>query len=141
MATTTISSSLIFLSFAKYFFIKVLWIDIGLLVVDKLGKISGWNISAYFTHEGQQLVNIGKVPPLLNLSKSSFASSMIVISAPKVTSNTKSKPSSLRALTILPSTNVPEFKPNSSPKLTLTAGAVIAIVTFFLLFIISSTSL
>jgi len=50
---------------------------------------SGKNVSQNFTHAGQQLVNCGNGPVPCNLrSNSSFASSMMVKSAPKLVSTT-----------------------------------------------------
>ncbi len=49
---------------------------------------------------------------------------MIVRSAAKSVSKTKSKPNLLKADAILPVTRVPAGNPNSSPKAALTAGAV-----------------
>ena len=67
---------------------------------------------------------------LVNLSKSSDASSIIVKSAAKSVSNTLSKPNFLNAATILPVTDVPGTNPNSSPNAALTAGAVWTITVF-----------
>ena len=49
---------------------------------------------------------------------------MIVRSAAKLVSNTLSKPSVLRALTILPVTRVPGGRPKHSPRAPRIAGAV-----------------
>src|SRR4030043_1851139 len=96
----------------------------GDLQLDRLGINSGQYFSAYKIHEGQQLVNIGKGPLFLMRCISSWASSMIVRSAPRTVSKTLSEPSSLRAATSFPSQNVPGGIPNSSPMVKRTEGAV-----------------
>ena len=79
----------------------------------------------YLTHPGLHDVIIGSTASLFeNLSINSFASSMIVKSAPVFVSNTLSKPNLFNAVVIFPLTFVPIGYPNSSPNPTLTAGAV-----------------
>ena len=78
----------------------------------------------YFIQPGLQEVIIGNVPPCVNLWINSFASSIIVKSAPVFVSNTLLNPNFLSDVTIFPVTFVPIFIPNSSPSAALTAGAV-----------------
>ena len=70
---------------------------------------------------------MGSLPPFLMRSSSSLPSSMMVRSAEKLVSNTFSKPSIFRAVTILPVTMAPLSRPNSSPRATRTEGATCTI--------------
>ena len=72
---------------------------------------------------------MGRVPPFWMRSMSSCASSMMVMSAPKLVSNTLSKPSRRREAAIFPSTSVPMGRPKHSPSAARTAGAVCAMTT------------
>ena len=72
---------------------------------------------------GEQLVNMGSLPPVLIRCTSSDASSMMVRSALKLVSNTRWKPTRRSAATIWPSQSVPAGTPNSSARVTETAGA------------------
>ena len=117
-------------SFVNIFLATELNICIGDFADDGISNISGKLCSKNLTHAGQQDVNNGNltvVSPficLVNLSKNSDASSIIVKSAPKSVSNTLSNPNFLNDATILPVTDVPAGNPNSSPNAALTAGAV-----------------
>ena len=75
-------------------------------------------------HAGEHDVNIGNTPPFFTRPINSVPSSIIVRSAVKLTSKTFLNPILLNAEAILPSTFVPIGNPNSSPKPTLTDGAV-----------------
>ena len=88
-----------------------------------------------FIHAGQHDVNCGNFSPFVNLSTNSFASSTIVKSAVKETSNTLKNPMDFKAVTILPAASVPDSFaiPNASPIAALTAGAI-ATTTFLSLF-------
>ena len=66
---------------------------------------------------------MGSFPPSRMRLSSSLPSSMMVRSAEKLVSNTLSKPSIRRAVTILPVTTAPASMPNSSPRPTRTEGA------------------
>ena len=94
-----------------------------------------------FTHPGLHDVIIGSTPPFVNLSTNSFASSIIVRSAPVFVSKTLSNPSFFNAVTIFPVTFVPRPIPNSSPSATLTDGAVCTTTKLSLSFNFLSTNL
>ena len=79
---------------------------------------------------GEQEVIIGRVPPFCIRLTSSWASSIMVRSAPKTVSKTLLKPILLRAATIFPSTLVPIGRPKASPRPTRTAGAVWTMTVF-----------
>ena len=64
----------------------------GDLQLEMFFKNWGASSSTYFTHAGQQLVNMGKGPPFFSRSKNSADSSITVRSAPKVVSYTSSAP-------------------------------------------------
>ena len=49
-------------------------------------EFTGFSFSRYFTHAGQQEVNIGNGPPFFSRSRNSSDSAMVVKSAPKVVS-------------------------------------------------------
>ena len=66
---------------------------------------------------------MGSTPPLVTRSISSFASSIMVRSAPKSVSKTFAKPRRRSAAAIFPVTLVPIGRPNSSPSAARTAGA------------------
>ena len=91
----------------------------------------GFSFSRYFTHAGQQEVNIGNGPPFFSRSKNSSDSAMVVKSAPKVVSYTSSTPMSLSAVTSLSSTFSPAGMPKASPTATRTAGAIWMTTRFF----------
>ena len=76
------------------------------------------------TQAGQQLVNIGSAPPPFTLFISSVASSIIVRSAVISILKHFTSPSCFMAVTILPSTFVPTGRPNASPSVARTEGAV-----------------
>ncbi len=84
---------------------------------------SGWNCSTNLIQAGEQLVNIGSAAPSRRRRTSSEASSMIVRSAAKAVSNTRAKPRRRSAAFSSPATSAPGFRPNSSPRVTATAGA------------------
>ena len=69
-------------------------------------------------------MNMGSVPPLFTLSTSSVASSIIVRSAVISILKHCTLPSCFIAVTILPSTLVPTGRPNASPRVARTEGAV-----------------
>ena len=91
----------------------------------------GRSSSTYFTHAGQQLVNMGKGPPFFSRSRNSSASSMTVRSAPKVVSYTSSAPIIFRADTSLLMALTPGSRPKASPTATRTAGAIWNTTRFF----------
>jgi len=65
---------------------------------EKWGIMSSWNFSMKSTHDGQQVVISGSTDlELANRSTNSWASSMIVRSAPKLVSKTALKPIRRRA--------------------------------------------
>ena len=97
---------------------------IGDLQVEMFFKYLGFSFSRYFTHAGQQEVNIGNGPPFFRRSRNSSDSAIVVKSAPNVVSYTSSTPMSLSAVTSLSSTFSPAGKPNASPTATRTAGAI-----------------
>ena len=99
-------------------------ISIGDLQVEMFFKYLGFSFSRYFTHAGQQEVNIGNGPPFFRRSRNSSDSAIVVKSAPNVVSYTSSTPMSLSAVTSLSSTFSPAGKPNASPTATRTAGAI-----------------
>jgi len=76
-----------------------------------------------FTQAGEQLVNMGSGPPVRIRWASSDASSMMVRSAEKLVSKTRLNPSRRRAAFRIPATSWPGFSPNSSARVTDTAGA------------------
>ena len=61
-------------------------ISIGDLQVEMFLRYLGFSFSRYFTHAGQQEVNIGNGPPFFSRSRNSSDSAMVVKSAPKVVS-------------------------------------------------------
>ena len=67
---------------------------------------------------------MGVVPPLFILFISSVASSIIVRSAVISMLKHFTSPSCFMAVTILPSTFVPTGRPNASPRVARTEGAV-----------------
>ncbi|OPZ47340.1 MAG: hypothetical protein BWY92_01808 [Firmicutes bacterium ADurb.BinA052] len=75
-------------------------------------------------HPGLHDVSKGNVPPLVSRCRSSCPSSIMVRSAVKSVSNTRSKPSLLSAATIFPVTTEPAGKSSSSPNEARMAGAV-----------------
>ena len=68
-------------------------------------------------------MNNGNLPPLESLSINSFASSIIVKSAEKLVSNTKSNPTAFKAALSFLVELAPGSNPNISPIATLTEGA------------------
>jgi len=72
---------------------------------------------------GEQLVIMGRVPPVWMRFTSSDPSSMMVRSAVNEVSNTRLKPNLRRAPTMWPSASLPGLMPNSSAMVTETAGA------------------
>ena len=99
-------------------------ISMGDLQVEIFFRKWGRSSSTYFTHAGQQLVNMGKGPPFFSRSRNSSASSMTVRSAPKVVSYTSSAPIIFRADTSLLMALTPGSRPKASPTATRTAGAI-----------------
>src|SRR5574338_6023 len=105
----------------------------GDLQLETCSKTSGLFISTYFTQPGQQLVNIGKLPPFCTLLINSVASSIIVRSSAKFVSNTFLNPNLLKPVTSKPVTSVPRGMLYSSPSEARTAGATCTMQYFFLL--------
>ena len=116
---------------AKYVLIVGPCMPIGLFADEMCGRISGWNVSHQRTQAGQQLVNCGSGAVFfVTRSMSSLASSMIVRSAAKFVSSTKSAPSLRSSATILPSTKLPSGRPKASPSAARTEGDVEKITIF-----------
>ncbi len=69
----------------------------GDLQVEMFFRYLGLSFSRYFTHAGQQEVNMGNGPPVSSRSRNSSASAMVK-SAPKVVSYTSSAPMIFRAV-------------------------------------------
>src|ERR1035437_1632075 len=95
----------------------------GDLQLDKCVSDFGYKCSIYLIQPGEQEVIMGKTPPVLILSISSFPSSIMVRSAAKLVSKTLEKPNRRRPATICPVTRLPSGMPMASPIATLTAGA------------------
>ena len=103
----------------------------GDLQVEIFRRYLGSFSSRYLTHAGQQLVNMGKGPPVLRRWRNSSASEMVVMSAPKLVSYTSSAPMIFRAGTILSMMLTPAGMPKSSPSATRTAGAICTTTRFW----------
>ena len=106
-------------------------ISMGDLQVEICFRYLGALNSRYRTQAGQQLVNMGNGPPFFSRRKNSSASSMVVISAPKLVSYTSSTPMSFSAVVILSMTFTPAGMPKASPTATRTAGAICTTTRFF----------
>ena len=96
----------------------------GDLQVDRWGIKSGRCFSTYSIQPGEQLVNMGKGPPVWTRLMSSDTSSMMVRSAAKPVSNTAAKPMCLRAAARRSSMVLTELACALSIKVAGTAGAI-----------------
>ena len=97
----------------------------GDLQLERLGMHSGYMCSQNLIQPGEQEVIMGSVPPFFTRSTNSWASSMMVRSAPKSVSYTPSNPMRRNAAAILPSTLVPMGIPKHSPRVARIEGAVL----------------